>query len=196
MSINILISRGEVMEKRKKAFTFIEIMIVVAILSILLLMVTPSFVQSRAYHQRNLVNTTNKILISAIDYWIKDNFDPSQRPSDFNSRNSQGKAVFEYISNREILSFRDSNNNITGRSNLWIDGNILRTNAPLTDGMLDINFQRGILTIGYFDGTSVRKEERRYRVYPIAKGSNGNELTEEQSYDSWKARNFIIESNI
>lgn len=189
------------MKKRKNAFTFIEIMIVVAILTILMMMVSPSFVQSRQFHEKNMVNTTNKVLISAINYWIKDNIDPSQRPSDFNSRNSQGKAVFEYISNREILSTRDSSGAITGKSNLWIETisgsantTVLRTNAPLNDGMLNIQFEKGILNVGYFDGTTTLKEGRKYVVYPIIKGSDGKELSEADSYESLKNRNLIIES--
>lgn len=190
------------MKKRKNAFTFIELLIVVAILGLLLMIASPSFVQSRQFHQKNMVNTTNKVLISAINYWIKDNIDPSQRPSDFNSRNSQGKAVFEYISNREILSTKNSDGSYTGKSNLWIEtigdpkqnNRVIRTNAKPSDDRLDIQFEKGILTVGYFDGSTVKKEEKRYVVYPIINGDNGKPLSEEKSYESLKERNLIIES--
>ena len=82
-----------------------ELMIVIAIMSILMMIAIPNTRQVFSFTNKNMINTTNKVIISSIDYWVKDNRNPSQRSDNFNSQNSQGKKVFEYISNKEIYNY-------------------------------------------------------------------------------------------
>ena len=91
--------------KKYKGFSMMEMMVVIAIMSILMMIAIPNMGQVFSFTNKNMINTTNKVIISSIDYWVKDNRNPSQRPDNFNSQNSQGKKVFEYISNNEIYNY-------------------------------------------------------------------------------------------
>ena len=93
--------------KKNKGFTMAEMLVAIAILTILMGLAVPFFKPAKEFVNKNKTNTTKKILINAIEYWSKDNINPIQKPADFNAVNSQNKKVFEYISNNEV--YKDSN---------------------------------------------------------------------------------------
>lgn len=182
--------KKKIYKKKNLGFTFMELMIVLAILSILMMIAIPSFRPSQNYVEKNMLNTTNKIIIGAIDYWIKDNIDPSQRPDNFNSKNSQNKSVYEYISNTEILSRKDSSGNFVGKSNLWIDGAEMKDNLTLKPGMMEIKLEKGVLTTSYINDAHSKSHEKEYVLFTIISGK-----TRDESYKFWKDKNYIIEKN-
>lgn len=180
--------KKKIYKKKNLGFTFMELMIVLAILSILMMIAIPSFRPSQEYVQKNMLNTTNKIIVSAINYWIKDNIDPSQRPDNFNSKNSQNKSVYEYISNAEILSRKDSSGNFFGKSNLWIDGSEMKDDLTLKPGMMEIKLEKGVLTTSYINDSLIQSHKKEYVLFPLISGK-----TREESYNFWKNKNYIIE---
>lgn len=92
---------------KKRGFTLIELVLVVALIGILTMLAIPSFSSSANYTHKNITNVTHKIFANAIEYWSKDNINPIQKPANFKSINSQGHTVGDYISNPEIL--KDTN---------------------------------------------------------------------------------------
>ena len=91
--------------RKSGGFTLVELITVVVILGILLMMVVPTMSETRDGVGRNQANTTHKIFVNAIDYWIKDNIKPAQTPENFFIKNSQRKNVVDYISVYDVYSF-------------------------------------------------------------------------------------------
>lgn len=131
----------------KKGFTLYELVLVVAILGILLGIAVPSIIPATNFANKNKVNTMHKICMSAVDSWIKSNYDPIQRPDNFNSRNSQGVAVYQYIKNNEI--FDVSNLEISSSA----DGEFLKEN-PGEVGKIHIQFEKGVLKTSFIEKPS------------------------------------------
>ena len=67
--------------RKSRGFALIELIVVIVILGILLTMVVPTMSQTREGVSKNQANTIHKIFVNAIDYWIKDNINPAQRPA-------------------------------------------------------------------------------------------------------------------
>ncbi|MBS6064164.1 type II secretion system protein [Criibacterium bergeronii] len=137
--------------KKNKGFTMAEMLVAIAILTILMGLAVPFFKPAKEFVNKNKTNTTKKILINAIEYWSKDNINPIQKPADFNAVNSQNKKVFEYISNNEV--YKDSNMQIEEK-----DGNkeLVFVNDKDNDGKDDteiviVNFEKGVLTTSYLN---------------------------------------------
>lgn len=156
---------------------------VVAILGILLGIAVPSLIPATNFANKNKVNTMHKICMSAIDSWIKSNYDPIQRPDNFNSRNSQGVAVFEYIKNKEI--FDVSNLEISGS-----DSNKFLKEKEGEVGKVYIKFEEGVLKTSYIEKSTDTVETPAiqivYGVYEL--GSDGKV----KNYEDRKKNHYIV----
>lgn len=93
---------------RRRGFTAVEMMTVVAILGILLMVAMPNFSSYVHAGENNKRKANIDILISAIQRWSVDNEDTAKRPANFTSgtdqKNSQGRYVFHYISDKDLKS--------------------------------------------------------------------------------------------
>lgn len=133
---------------KKRGFTIIEMTLVVAILSILILLAVPSFKSSANYMHKNSTNTIHKVLANAIEYWSKDNINPIQKPANFNSINSQGHTVIEYLSNKDII--KDTNLKIEKKEVTINERGDKKTVQYTTvdssaTGVVDVIFEDGVL---------------------------------------------------
>lgn len=135
------------MYKKLKGFTIIEILVVVAILSILMALTLPNFTSMNKLTSKNLANTTHKIFINAIDNWVKDNNSPNIRPANFTVKNSQGRTVLDYISNNDVYAIT----NITKEKKS--DGTyVYKFDNKLEDGRkINILFSNGILITSFLN---------------------------------------------
>lgn len=131
---------------KKRGFTLVELMVVVAILGILLLMVFPSLSSATDFNAKNRVNTTNKIILSAIDSWSRDNIVTNMPLVDLNSINSQGKRVYQYISNNEIFTYTNLSKQNSGSPSEFLV--ISSLNDPNT---VKIDLQYKTLKVSYID---------------------------------------------
>lgn len=129
---------------KKKGFTFAELLVVIAILGIMVSVAVPSIGSTVKYTEKNMTNTVHKILVNAIEGWVKDNYDPSQRPDSFTSVNSQGHPVYMYINNSEI--YRNSNLQLSG-------GSFTLERTPSAN-QVHVTFEKGVLTTSYYTNVS------------------------------------------
>ena len=148
--------------KKYKGFSMMEMMVVIAIMSILMMISIPNMGQVFSFTNKNMINTTNKVIISAIDYWVKDNRNPSQRPDNFNSENSQGKKVFEYISNNEIYNY----------TNMQIQKNTdgseyMSFKSDVKDIPITVEFEEGVLSITPKEEKYKEKNKVVYGVFEL-----------------------------
>lgn len=103
---------------RHKGYTLVELVMVLMILGVLAAGV-PSASQAFRYQRKADLVSMHKILVASIDAWTADNSNPIQKPADINAVNSQGRRVYEYIGDRDILKQikkgeKDPNDNIKG----------------------------------------------------------------------------------
>ena len=126
--------------RKSRGFTLVELITVVVILGILLMMVVPTMSETKDGVSKNQTNTIHKIFVNAIDYWIKDNINPAQRPANFFSKNSQGKNVLDYISVKDVFD----STNISKNS---ASANGYNLNTPFVEGkrQVYVKFERGVL---------------------------------------------------
>lgn len=154
-----------------------ELIVVIAIISILLLVVSPPFKPTQNYISKNLTNTTHKILVNAIDYWSRDNIEPLQKPANFNSVNSQNHKVYEYISNKEIYN----------NTNIKIENGNLIKDTSKTKNIIDVDFNDGVLKTTCLDenGSNIVQ-----LIYPVFKLNPATNSIEDISYK--KDTNMLI----
>lgn len=125
------------MDKRR-GFTMIEVLVVVAIMGILMLMAIPSLKPVLEYDDRNKVESMKNIIIDAIDYWSKDNIEPGQKPSGFYARNSQNRTVSDYIMNKELFI----------QTNLELDNSGVVKQKDVEDSKtIRVTFNKGVLNL-------------------------------------------------
>ena len=166
--------------KKYKGFSMMEMMVVIAIMSILMMIAIPNMGQVFSFTNKNMINTTNKVIISAIDYWVKDNRNPSQRPDNFNSQNSQGKKVFEYISNNGIYNY----------TNMQIQKN--------ADGLEYMSFKSDVdapIIVEFMNGRLViTPKEEKYKKNTVVYGVFELDSKKEKilGYESKKQNGFIV----
>ena len=167
--------------KKYKGFSMMEMMVVIAIMSILMMISIPNMGQVFSFTNKNMINTTNKVIMSAIDYWVKDNRNPSQRPDNFNSQNSQGKRVFEYISNNEIYNY----------TNMQIQKNTdgseyMSFKSDVKDIPIIVEFERGRLVVS--------PREEKYKKNTVVYGVFELDSKKEKilGYESKKQNGFIV----
>ena len=168
--------------KKYKGFSMMEMMVVIAIMSILMMIAIPNMGQVFSFTNKNMINTTNKVIISAIDYWVKDNRNPSQRPDNFNSQNSQGKKVFEYISNKEIYNY--TNMQIQKNAD---DSEYMSFKSDEKDIPITVKFEEGVLSITPKEEKYKEKNTVVYGVFEL-----NNDKTEIVDYESKKQNGFIL----
>ena len=148
--------------KKYKGFSMMEMMVVIAIMSILMMISIPNMGQVFSFTNKNMINTTNKVIISAIDYWVKDNRNPSQRPDNFNSQNSQGKKVFEYISNNEIYNYTNMQMQKNADGSEYISFKSDEKDIPIT-----VKFEEGVLSITPKEEKYKEKNKVVYGVFEL-----------------------------
>jgi len=66
----------------RKAFTLVELLAVVAILAILLLIIVPNFLSSRAGAARNATAANHNIIVSAVAVYWQENLTTPSHPCD------------------------------------------------------------------------------------------------------------------
>ncbi len=94
--------------KKYNAFSIIEVVIVIAIISILTMIAIPSTAQIAKYQIRNSINNKNVILLSAVDSWKRDNFDNTKKPITIHlDKNTQNLTVLDYIKDESF--YEDTN---------------------------------------------------------------------------------------
>lgn len=170
------------MKKRKKGFTMIELLAVVAIIGILVSVAVPSISFGVEYTQKNITNTVHKVLVNAIDGWIKDNYDSAQRPDNFNSRNSQGHPVYKYINSNE--AFVNSNLKVRepGTDSEWIE-----TDMP-EKGKVYVTFNKGVLSTSFIETDILNEKYKKvYGMYDLDASK-----TFIVGYDSKKTTGYIV----
>ena len=170
--------------KKYKGFSMMELMVVIAIMSILMMIAIPNMGQVFSFTNKNMINTTNKVIISAIDYWVKDNRNPSQRPDNFNSQNSQGKRVFEYISNNEIYNY--TNMHIQKNTD---NSEYMTFKSDVKDIPIIVEFERGRLVVSPKEEKYKEKNTVVYGVFEL-----NSSKTEIEGYDSKKENGLIVGS--
>ena len=148
--------------KKYKGFSMMELMVVIAIMSILMMIAIPNMGQVFSFTNKNMINTTNKVIISAIDYWVKDNRNPSQRPDNFNSQNSQGKRVFEYISNNEIYNYTNMQIQKNADGSEYMSFKSGEKDIPIT-----VKFEEGVLSITPKEEKYKEKNKVVYGVFEL-----------------------------
>ena len=168
--------------KKYKGFSMMEMMVVIAIMSILIMVAIPNMGQVFSFTNKNMINTTNKVIISAIDYWVKDNRNPSQRPDNFNSQNSQGKKVFEYISNKEIYNYTNMQIQKNADGSEYMSFKSDEKDIPIT-----VKFEEGVLSITPKEEKYKEKNTVVYGVFEL-----NNDKTEIVDYESKKQNGFIV----
>lgn len=168
--------------KKYKGFSMMEMMVVIAIMSILIMVAITNMGQVFSFTNKNMINTTNKVIISAIDYWVKDNRNPSQRPDNFNSQNSQGKKVFEYISNKEIYNYTNMQIQKNADGSEYMSFKSDEKDIPIT-----VKFEEGVLSITPKEEKYKEKNTVVYGVFEL-----NNDKTEIVDYESKKQNGFIV----
>lgn len=168
--------------KKYKGFSMMEMMVVIAIMSILIMVAIPNMGQVFSFTNKNMINTTNKVIISAIDYWVKDNRNPSQRPDNFNSQNSQNKKVFEYISNKEIYNYTNMQIQKNADGSEYMSFKSDEKDIPIT-----VKFEEGVLSITPKEEKYKEKNTVVYGVFEL-----NNDKTEIVDYESKKQNGFIV----
>lgn len=152
--------------RKSRAFTLVELVIVVVILGVLLMMVVPTMSETRDGVAKNQTNTTHKIFVNAVDYWIKDNINPAQRPANFFSKNSQGKNVLDYIAVKDVF---DSTN--ISKDSGSANGYNLNTPFVAEYRQVEVKFERGVLKTTFMyaesDGTFSSRGNKASLTYGI-----------------------------
>jgi len=152
--------------RKSGGFTLVELITVVVILGILLMMVVPTMSETRDGVGRNQANTTHKIFVNAIDYWIKDNINPAQRPANFFSKNSQGKNVLDYISVNDVFQSTNISKDSSSATGY-------KLNTPFEDGsrQIEVKFERGVLKTTFMfaepDGSFSSRGDKASLTYGI-----------------------------
>ena len=159
--------------RKSGGFTLVELITVVVILGILLMMVVPTMSETRDGVGKNQANTTHKIFVNAIDYWVKDNINPAQRPANFFSKST----------------------NISKDSG---SANGYKLNTPFVDGyrQVEVKFERGVLKTTFMlaepDGTFSSRGDKASLTYGIYDmDSSGNV----KDYNTLVNNKFIVIGN-
>lgn len=181
-----IIHRGEHMRK-KRGFTLIEMLVVLAILSILLLMAVPNLKGVFEYNDKQLVQLVDKALITAVDYWSKDNINPTQIPANIDrATNSQGKKVYDYIQNDEIYNFTNYKKKAQDTKEVE-----KKNDSELEDmnKMVKIDFENGILNLTFV------KDGREYDDFKVEHDLLLDEKGKKRDLKESKDINLLIEGD-
>ena len=127
--------------RKSRGFALVELIVVVIILGVLLMMLVPTMSITRNGVSKNQTNTIHKIFVNAIDYWVKDNINPAQRPDNFFSKNSQGKNVLDYISVNDVYDYTNISKDSSSST-----GYNLNTPFVADSRQVEVKFEKGVLT--------------------------------------------------
>ncbi|EJP21377.1 prepilin-type cleavage/methylation N-terminal domain protein [Peptostreptococcaceae bacterium AS15] len=177
--------------RKSRAFTLVELVTVVVIIGILLMMVVPTMSETRDGVSKNQTNTTHKIFVNAIDYWIKDNINPAQRPANFFSKNSQGKNVLDYIAVKDVF---DSTN--ISKDSGSANGYKLNTPFVAEYRQVEVKFERGVLKTTFMfsesDGTFSSRGDKASLTYGIYDMDASGNI---KDYNTLVNNKFIVVGN-
>lgn len=173
--------------RKKRGFTLIEMLVVLAILSILLLMAVPNLKGVFEYNDKQLVQLVDKALITAVDYWSKDNINPTQIPANIDrATNSQGKKVYDYIQNDEIYNFTNYKKKAQDTKEVE-----KKNDSELEDmnKMVKIDFENGILNLTFV------KDGREYDDFKVEHDLLLDEKGKKRDLKESKDINLLIEGD-
>jgi len=126
----------------------------------------PNMGQVFSFTNKNMINTTNKVIISAIDYWVKDNINPAQRPDNFFSKNSQGKNVLDYISVNDVYDYTNISKDSSSPT-----GYNLNTPFVADSRQVEVKFEKGVLKTTFMfeepDGSFSSRGDKASLTYGI-----------------------------
>lgn len=177
--------------RKSRGFTLPELIVIVIIIGILLMTVVPTMSITKNGVSKNQTNTTHKLFVNAVDYWVKDNINPAQRPANFFSKNSQGKNVLDYIAVNDVFQ-------ITNISKDGASATGYNLNTPYVDGerQIEVTFDRGVLKTKFMfpesDGSFSSEGDRAsvtYGIYDL--DASGNVI----DYNTLVTNKFIVVGN-
>lgn len=125
---------------RRRGFTAVEMMTVVALLGILMMIVMPRVVPYVHAGENSKRKADMAIILSAVQKWRADNEDTGYNPTDFNTQNTQGRRVHNYIQDEEILRKIGTKGS---------DGKITQNSDSI------YIYKDGVLTVHRYDSTEV-----------------------------------------
>lgn len=136
--------KGKSARKKQRGFTLLELMTVMAVLSIFMMMTAPKFRDMADIGESLSNGEKHKMLVAAIHTWTNENKWSYQRPGDFEVKNSQGKTVVDYLKETELQV-----NTASGK-------------VFLEDESCKVFFEKGVLRTVNFRGNA---KERVYTVF-------------------------------
>ena len=136
--------------RKSRGFALVELIVVVIILGV----------------SKNQTNTIHKIFVNAIDYWVKDNINPAQRPDNFFSKNSQGKNVLDYISVNDVYDYTNISKDSSSPT-----GYNLNTPFVADSRQVEVKFEKGVLKTTFMfeepDGSFSSRGDKASLTYGI-----------------------------
>ena len=174
--------------RKSRGFALVELIVVVIILGVLLMMLVPTMSITRNGVSKNQTNTIHKIFVNAIDYWVKDNINPAQRPDNFFSKNSQGKNVLDYISVNDVYDYTNISKDSSSST-----GYNLNTTFVADSRQVEVKFEKGVLTTKFMfeepDGSFSSRRDKASLTYGIYDMDPSGNI---ENYNNYVNNKYIV----
>ena len=177
---------------RHKGYTLVELTVVLIILGIMMLGI-PNAAQAFRYRQKSDMISMHKVMIAAIDNWIADNADPTQKPADFNAVNSQGRRVYQYIGDVEVLDKVMLKFDTSKKLEEQVGRTVFEPfNVQIWDKIeintKNVDFTKGILTTKTTEtGKKRHVDDLKYSVLPL--DSDGKKIYD---FENLKKKHILV----
>ena len=172
--------------RKSRGFALVELIVVVIILGVLLMMLVPTMSITRNGVSKNQTNTIHKIFVNAIDYWVKDNINPAQRPDNFFSKNSQGKNVLDYISVNDVYDYTNISKDSSSPT-----GYNLNTPFVADSRQVEVKFEKGVLKTRFMfeDGSFSSRRDKASLTYGIYDMDPSGNI---ENYNNYVNNKYIV----